>query len=109
VSATQSGLDIFAELAGEAGEDTLRLISSLRGSACPLDVKTRELIGLAIMAALRLEHSMRVHMPRAVAAGATRDEIVAALMQSIPLAGMLGPLMGLRVAEEILAPSNGGV
>ncbi len=52
-----------------------------------LDKKTRELSYLAVLAALRLESGIPFHVQSAVQAGATREEVISAVLVGLPAAG----------------------
>jgi len=67
-----------------------------------LDPKTRELVFLGVQTALNLEDSVRAHVPRAAAAGATRDEIVAAMMVAVANGGVSGALRLVPLVDELL-------
>jgi AhpD family alkylhydroperoxidase len=56
-------------------------------SASALDPKTRELTYLAVLAALRIESGVPFHVKAAKEAGATRDEIISAILVGMPSAG----------------------
>ena len=64
-----------------------------------LTPKVRELIFIGIQSALNLEDSLRAHIPRAVKAGATKEEIAAAMMISVANGGVSGALRGLMLLE----------
>lgn len=68
-----------------------------------LDAKTRELVFLGVQTALNLEESVRAHVPRALAAGASRDEIVAAMMVSVANGGLGGALGFVPIVDELAA------
>jgi AhpD family alkylhydroperoxidase len=53
-----------------------------------LDAKTRELAYLAVLAALRMEGGVPFHVKAAKAAGATRAEVVGAVLVGLPAAGL---------------------
>lgn len=55
--------------------------------ASALDKKTEELAYLAVMAALRLESGIPFHVQMAKQAGATREEIISAVLIGLPAAG----------------------
>lgn len=55
--------------------------------ASALDAKTGELAYLAVLAALRLESGVPFHVKMARAAGATRAEVVSAILVGLPAAG----------------------
>jgi alkylhydroperoxidase/carboxymuconolactone decarboxylase family protein YurZ len=57
------------------------------GSASALDEKTQSLAYLAVLAALRMESGVPFHTAQAKAAGATRDEVVSAILVGLPAAG----------------------
>lgn len=52
-----------------------------------LDKKTGELAYLAVLAALRLESGVPFHVKLAKQAGATRDEVISAILIGLPAAG----------------------
>ena len=57
------------------------------GAASALDARTEELAYLAVLAALRLESGVPFHVRHAKAAGASRDEVISALLVGLPAAG----------------------
>ena len=56
-------------------------------SASALDKKTEELAYLAVLAALRLESGVPFHVQSAKQAGASRDEVISAILIGLPAAG----------------------
>jgi AhpD family alkylhydroperoxidase len=56
-------------------------------SASALDDKTRELAYLAVLAALRAESGVPFHVKSAKQAGASREEIISAILVGLPAAG----------------------
>lgn len=56
-------------------------------NASALDKKTEELSYLAVLAALRLESGIPLHVQLAKKAGATREEVISALLVGLPVAG----------------------
>ena len=62
------------------------LVQSL-ADANALDRKTAELAYLAVLAALRLESGIAFHVRSAKAAGATRAEVISAILVGLPTAG----------------------
>lgn len=89
----------LAQEGGAVGQDIGRLVGLIYSDSS-LTPRARELIFMAVFGALDLSAGIRSHMPRAKAAGCTRAEIVAALMQSAPHGGIKGLLFGLPVAIE---------
>ena len=57
------------------------------GSASALDRKTAELSYLAVLAALRLESGVPFHVRAAKEAGASREEVISAILVGLPAAG----------------------
>jgi AhpD family alkylhydroperoxidase len=57
------------------------------GAASALDAKTGALAYLAVLAATRLESGVAFHVAQAKAAGATREEVVSAILNGLPAAG----------------------
>ncbi len=55
--------------------------------ASQLDKKTETLSYLAVLAALRLEGGLPFHVKHAKAAGATREEVISAILVGLPAAG----------------------
>jgi alkylhydroperoxidase/carboxymuconolactone decarboxylase family protein YurZ len=56
-------------------------------AASALDRKTGALAYLAVLAALRLESGLPFHVQAAREAGATREEIISAILAGLPAAG----------------------
>jgi alkylhydroperoxidase/carboxymuconolactone decarboxylase family protein YurZ len=57
------------------------------GASSALDEKTQTLAYLAVLAALRLESGVPFHAAHAKAAGASRDEVISAVLVGLPAAG----------------------
>lgn len=57
------------------------------GNASALDKKTAALAYLAVLAALRLESGVPFHVQSAKQAGATREEVISAILIGLPAAG----------------------
>ena len=55
--------------------------------ASALDPKTAALAYLAVLAALRMESGVPFHVQAAKQAGATRDEVISAILVGLPAAG----------------------
>ena len=56
--------------------------------ASALDKKTEELAYLAVLAALRMESGVPFHVQMAKQAGATRNEVISAILVGLPAAGL---------------------
>ncbi|WP_058304361.1 carboxymuconolactone decarboxylase family protein [Gorillibacterium timonense] len=57
------------------------------GAASKLDPKTEELTYLAVLAASRMESGVPFHVKHAKALGATREEIISAILVGLPAVG----------------------
>jgi AhpD family alkylhydroperoxidase len=55
--------------------------------ASALDPKTEELAYLAVLAALRMESGVPFHVQAAKRAGASREEVISAVLVGLPAAG----------------------
>ncbi|AZI14652.1 carboxymuconolactone decarboxylase family protein [Avibacterium paragallinarum] len=73
------------------------LSSAMEASA--LDAKTRELIALAVAVTTRCESCIAVHADEAVKAGATEEEVAAALATAIALNAGAAYTYSLRALE----------
>lgn len=62
------------------------MVQGLAGASA-LDPKTAALAYLAVLAALRLESGVPFHVKTARQAGATRDEVISAILVGLPAAG----------------------
>ena len=63
-----------------------RLVQDL-GAASALDAKTRALAYLSVLAVLRLESGIPFHVKTAKELGASRDEVISAILVGLPAAG----------------------
>lgn len=68
----------------------------------PLDEKTNELILLGIFAAHRGLRGLHTHVERAVAEGATKEEILAAILLALPIVGITDIALAVEQAVETL-------
>jgi alkylhydroperoxidase/carboxymuconolactone decarboxylase family protein YurZ len=57
------------------------------GDASALDAKTQALAYLAVLAALRLEGGVPFHVTHAKELGASREEVISAVLVGLPAAG----------------------
>ena len=79
----------FGVFMGEAPEHAQAWMGAVRGldDASALDKKTEELAYLAVLAALRLESGVPLHVELAKEAGASREEVTSAILVGLPAAG----------------------
>lgn len=73
----------------EAPEHAKAWMTAVKGldSACALDNKTEALAYLAVLGALRLEGGIPFHVQSAKNAGASREEVISAILVGLPAAG----------------------
>ncbi len=57
------------------------------GKASALDAKTQSLVYIGILAAMRLEGGLAFHVQEAKAHGASRNEIIGAILAGLPAVG----------------------
>lgn len=81
--------DAFQLFLKESPKHAQAWMNAVRGlsEASALDEKTRTLSYLAVLAALRLESGVPFHVAHAKELGATRDEIISAILVGLPAAG----------------------
>ena len=81
--------DAFQLFLNESPKHAQAWMNAVRslGDASVLDAKTRALAYLAVLAALGLEGGVPFHVAHAREAGASRDEIISAILAGRPAAG----------------------
>ena len=81
--------DAFGAFMHEASGHAQAWMGAVRSldEASALDKKTEELAHLAVLAALRLESGVPLHVQLAKEAGASRDEVISAVLVGLPVAG----------------------
>lgn len=79
----------FQAFMSETPDHAQAWMSAVQGldKASALDKKTEELAYLAVLAALRLESGIPFHVQSAKQAGATRAEVLSAILVGLPAAG----------------------
>jgi len=76
----------FSEEAPKHAEAWMKLVQGL-ASATALDRKTLSIAYLAVLAALRRANGIPFHVKMAKDAGASRDEVISAILVGLPAAG----------------------
>ena len=71
-----------------------------------LDLKTRSLLTLAMLAALGKPNQLKVHVRGALANGATREEIREVILHVVPYAGIPAAVEAINAAADLLLPWN---
>jgi len=86
---TKTVSDSFQTFMTEAPQHAQAWISAVQGldGASALDKKTEELAYLAVLAALRLESGIPFHVQSAKQSGASRAEVISAILVGLPAAG----------------------
>jgi alkylhydroperoxidase/carboxymuconolactone decarboxylase family protein YurZ len=81
--------DAFQLFLQESPQQAQAWMTAVRGlgEASALDEKTQALAYLAVLAALRLESGVAFHVAHAKEVGASRDEVVSAILVGLPAAG----------------------
>lgn len=64
----------------------MKLVQELSG-ACALDEKVKTLVYLGVLAVLRLDSGIPFHVQHAKDCGATREEVISAILVGLPAAG----------------------
>jgi 4-carboxymuconolactone decarboxylase len=118
----RAGLDIRRAMFGKAGaEDRLAAATDLTrdfeeyvtrycfGATWTrphLDLKTRSLLTLAVLAAIGKPNQFKVHVQGALANGATMEEIREVILQVVPYAGIPAGVEAFRSAVEAFSNRN---
>ncbi|NOX88753.1 MAG: carboxymuconolactone decarboxylase family protein [Calditrichaeota bacterium] len=76
----------FSEEAPKHADAWMKLVQGL-SSASALDPKTHNIAYLAVLAALRRINGIPFHVKMAKKAGASRDEVISAVLVGLPPAG----------------------
>lgn len=81
--------DAFQTFLKESPKHAAAWMGAVRGlsEASALDDKTRTLAYLSVLAALGLESGVPFHVVHAREVGATRDEVISAILVGLPAAG----------------------
>jgi alkylhydroperoxidase/carboxymuconolactone decarboxylase family protein YurZ len=81
-----NAFETFVSKAPQHAQAWGAMVQSL-ASASALDKKTSALAYLAVLAALRLESGVPFHVRAAKEAGASREEVISAILVGLPAAG----------------------
>lgn len=94
---------------GTLSPDTVRGYSTLGGAGAKtgkLDVKTRELIALAVAVSLRCDGCITTHTSAAIKAGASKEEIAEALGVAIAVNAGAALVYSARVMDAFAAKEH---
>jgi len=81
-----NAFQVFLNEAPQHSEAWMAMVQGL-ARASALDGKTEELAYLAVLAALRMESGIPFHVHSAKQAGASREEVISAILVGLPAAG----------------------
>jgi len=73
-----------------------------------LDLKTRHMITVAVLAALGRENEMNIHIPATLNTGITPEEMREVLLQVAVYAGLPAALSAFNIAKKIYSENNLG-
>ena len=90
-------MELFQKEAPEVAAAFNGLIMSLVASK-GLDRKTKQLIYIAMKAATGDDMAVKAHIPMAKAAGATREEVIDAILMTLTVSGIRGVVQCLPEA-----------
>jgi AhpD family alkylhydroperoxidase len=82
-------MELFQKEAPEVAAAFNSLIMALVASK-GLDQKTKQLIYIAMKAAMGDDMAVKAHVPMAKAAGATREEVIDAILMTLTVSGIRG-------------------
>lgn len=86
-SGVSNAFMVFMQEAPQHALASMQAVQSLE-AASALDKKTGELAYLAVLAALRMENGVPFHVQAAKQLGASREEIISAVLAGLPAAGL---------------------
>lgn len=85
-TSTSNAFQLFMSEAPQHAQAWMTTVQGL-DKASALDKKTEELAYLAVLAALRMESGISFHVQSAKQAGASRKEVISAILVGLPAAG----------------------
>jgi AhpD family alkylhydroperoxidase len=94
----------FATQAAEFQRPWMAMVTDL-DKASALDKRTEELAYLAVLAATGLESGVPFHVQSAMQAGATREEVISAILIGLPAVGQR-VISSLPAALSVLDAAN---
>jgi alkylhydroperoxidase/carboxymuconolactone decarboxylase family protein YurZ len=95
----ENPMDVFQKEAPEVAAAFNGLIMSLVASK-GIDSKTKQLIYIAMKASMGDSMAVRAHVPMAKAAGATKAEVIDAILMTLTVSGIRGVVTCLPEAAK---------
>jgi alkylhydroperoxidase/carboxymuconolactone decarboxylase family protein YurZ len=92
-------MEVFQREAPDVAEAFNGLIMSLVASK-GIDPKTKQLIYIAMKASMGDEMAVKAHVPMAKAAGATKEEVIDAILMTLTVSGIRGVVTCLPEAVK---------
>jgi alkylhydroperoxidase/carboxymuconolactone decarboxylase family protein YurZ len=102
---SENPMEIFQNEAPEVAKAFNGLIMSLVASK-GLDQKTKQLFYIAMKASMGDEIAVKAHVPMAKQAGATREEVVDAILMTLTVSGIRGVVTCLPGAVKQFGDSK---
>ena len=96
----ENPMEVFRKEAPEVAAAFNDLILSLVGTK-GLDARTKQLIYIAMKASIGDEMAVRAHVPMAIQTGATREEVVDAILMTLTTSGIRGVVTCLPGAVKL--------
>ena len=93
-------MEVFRREAPEVAAAFNDLIMSLVGTK-GLDTKTKQLIYIAMKASVGDDMAVKAHVPMAIQAGASREEVVDAILMTLTTSGIRGVVTCLPGAVRL--------
>lgn len=100
----RGGIPVVAQILARrpgAALSFLLKMDGIFGEESVLDKKTKELIAIAVAAALRCDYCMQAHVPAALAAGATTDEVMQAMLVAGAICESSSFAHSLRILQRV--------
>jgi alkylhydroperoxidase/carboxymuconolactone decarboxylase family protein YurZ len=99
----RDGLALLQSERPEVMKAYLRLLGSLGES---LEPKVKQLVLIALQVTQGSSRALRRHVPRALEAGASRQEVLDAIVLALPVAGLTRTTEALASVADLLTPSG---
>lgn len=102
------GLPVSDRFAAELGEQSLECVFGQVWPRPALDWRSRSLVTLGILIALRAESELRLHIPIALRNGVTREELEEVIYHAAAYAGYPAATAAARIGQEVLDSDGDG-
>lgn len=92
-------MQLFQEVAPDVSQAFMSLVQSL-GNIKGLDPKTKEIVYIGIKASMGDSQAVQYHVPIAKKLGATKEELIDTVIQTLPIVGLKGVTSCLPIIIE---------